>query len=91
MTRKAAESMQTALPGLEAPVQPEELEGVVDGVIFAADDGRFSVIRLQPVRTKGRVTVTLGCEPPLVGQQIHLKVLAYQRGGHRALPGLRGH
>ena len=73
MTRKAAESMQTALPGLEAPVQPEELEGVVDGVIFASDDGRFSVIRLQPVRTKGRVTVTLGCEPPLVGQQIHLK------------------
>ena len=42
MTRKAAESMQTALPGLEAPVQPEELEGVVDGVIFASEDGRFS-------------------------------------------------
>lgn len=61
---------QLTLPGLQTA---EEIEGVVDGVIFASEDGRFSVIRLQPVQTKSRLTVTLSCEPPLVGQQIHLK------------------
>ena len=40
MTRKAAESMQTTLPGLEAPVQPEELEGVVDGVLYSLRNWR---------------------------------------------------
>ena len=69
--KSKAESQQLALPGMEAETT-EELEGVVDSVIFASEDGRFSVIRLQPVHTKSRTSVTLGCEPPLVGQQVHL-------------------
>ena len=51
---------------------PEQLTGVVDSVIFAAESGRFSVIRLKPVHESGRVSVTLPSAPPLVGQQVEL-------------------
>lgn len=51
----------------------EELEGLVDSIIFASDDGQFAVFRLRPTHQNSRVNVTVGCEPPLVGQQIHLK------------------
>ena len=50
----------------------EELEGLVDSIIFASDDGQFAVFRLRPTHQNSRVNVTVGCEPPLVGQQIHL-------------------
>ena len=62
---------QMVLAGLEKA--PEELAGLVDSVIFAADDGNFSVFRLQPTGQNSRVSVTVPCEPPLVGQQVHLK------------------
>ncbi len=50
----------------------ENLTGVVDSIIFAADNGRFSVLRLRPLHQSGRVSVTLPSAPPLVGQQIEL-------------------
>ena len=50
----------------------ENLTGVVDSIIFAADNGRFSVLRLKPLHQSGRVNVTLPSAPPLVGQQIEL-------------------
>ena len=67
---KGTAGQQLVLQGLEAE---EELEGVVDSIIFASDDGNFAVFRLQPVNTNSRTSVTIGCEPPLVGQQVHLK------------------
>lgn len=51
----------------------EELEGVVENVIFASPDGRFSVFRLRPSGQKGVVTATVPMEPPLQGQQLQLK------------------
>ncbi len=67
---KGTAGQQLVLQGLEAE---EELEGVADSIIFASDDGNFAVFRLQPVNTNSRTSVTIGCEPPLVGQQVHLK------------------
>jgi len=61
---------QDALPGMETA---EELEGVVDSIVFASDDGRFSVFRLRPLKQHGRVSVTVNSVPPLVGQQVHLR------------------
>ena len=61
---------QQTLAGFDAP--DENLTGVVDSIIFAADNGRFSVLRLKPLHQSGRVNVTLPSAPPLVGQQIEL-------------------
>lgn len=52
--------------------EKEELEGLVDSILFASDDGQFSVFRLCPVHQNSRLTVTVNAEPPLVGQQVHL-------------------
>ena len=51
----------------------EEVEGLVDSIIFASDNGDFSVFRLRPVQQNSRITATINTEPPLVGQQVHLK------------------
>lgn len=61
---------QGTLQGMEAE---EEMEGVVEGVAFASDDGRFSVFRLRPLKQRGRVNVTVNAAPPLVGQQVRLR------------------
>ncbi|WP_294160384.1 AAA family ATPase [uncultured Selenomonas sp.] len=61
---------QTTLDGFDDAL--EQLTGVVDSIIFASDDGRFSVLRLKPLHESGRVNVTLPSAPPLVGQQIEL-------------------
>ncbi len=61
---------QGALSGMEAE---EEMEGVVEGVVFASEDGRFSVFRLRPLKRQGRVNVTVNAAPPLVGQQVRLR------------------
>ena len=50
----------------------ETLTGIVESIIFAAENGRFSVLRLRPAHQSGRVSVTLPSAPPLVGQQIEL-------------------
>lgn len=62
---------QDALPGLAQPL--EELEGTVDSIIFASEDGRFSVFRLRLSKTRGRTTATVASPPPLVGQQVRLR------------------
>lgn len=51
----------------------EELEGIVENVIFASPDGRFSVFRLRLDGQQGLATVTVPMEPPLQGQQLQLK------------------
>ncbi|SDP77745.1 exodeoxyribonuclease V alpha subunit [Selenomonas ruminantium] len=66
------ETEQMALGFAPQAVQ-EEIEGLVDSIIFASEDGKFAVFRLQPSGQNSRVTVTVSCEPPLVGQQVHLK------------------
>ena len=58
--------------GFASGAVQEEIEGMVDSIIFASEDGKFAVFRLQPSRQNSRVTVTVSCEPPLVGQQVHL-------------------
>ena len=54
---------------------PEKLEGVVENIVFASNDGRFAVFRLQPAgqHGHGRVSVTVNSAPPLVGQQVLLE------------------
>ncbi len=62
------QAQQTALDlGAE-----EELEGLVDSIIFSSDNGQFAVFRLRPAHQNSRINVTVSAEPPLVGQQIHL-------------------
>ena len=51
----------------------EELEGVVENVIFASPDGRFAVFRLRPERQNGLVSVTVNAPAPLIGQLLTLK------------------
>ena len=51
----------------------EQMEGVVDSIIFSSTDGRFSVFRLRPERQNGRVNVTVNAAAPLVGQQLKLQ------------------
>ncbi len=62
---------QMQLPGMES--RSEKLEGVVENIVFASDDGRFAVFRIQPTGRRGRVSVTVNSVPPLVGQQVLLE------------------
>ena len=48
----------------------ETLSGTVESVIFASDDGRYSVFRLQSTKNASRATVTMNSPPPLIGQQV---------------------
>lgn len=73
MPRKEQEQeLQQPLPGLDTDVE-EKMEGVVESIIFASEDGRFSVFSFKPNRQNGRITVTVNAEAPLVGQQLHLR------------------
>lgn len=67
---KKKEEIQQSLPGLNVE---EVVEGVVESIIFASDDGRFCVFRLKPNRQNSRLTATVNAEAPLVGQQLHLR------------------
>lgn len=49
----------------------EELTGVVDHIVFASNDGAFSVFRLRFER-QGKCTATVRGAAPLVGQEVHL-------------------
>ncbi len=51
----------------------EEMEGTVDSIIWASDDGRFAVFRLRPERQHGLINVTVNAPAPLVGQELMLK------------------
>ncbi|MGN0941913.1 MAG: ATP-dependent RecD-like DNA helicase [Selenomonadaceae bacterium] len=51
----------------------DELSGAVENIIFASDDGRFSVFRLKIHGQKSLATVTLPSAPPLAGQEVELK------------------
>ena len=51
----------------------EEMEGTVDSIIWASDDGRFAVFRLRPERQHGTVSVTVNAPAPLVGQELLLQ------------------
>ena len=50
----------------------EKLTGTVENVIFASDDGRFSVFRLKIEGQRGLASATVSSEPPLVGQHVTL-------------------
>lgn len=67
---KKKEEIQQSLPGLNVE---EVVEGVVENIIFASDDGRFCVFRLKQNRQNSRLTATVNAEAPLVGQQLHLR------------------
>lgn len=51
----------------------EELEGVVENIIFASPDGHFAVFRLRPEHQNGLVNVTVNAPAPLIGQLLTLK------------------
>ena len=78
---------QMALGFAPGTVQ-EELEGLVDSIIFASEDGKFAVFRLQPTGQNSRVSVTVSSEPPLVGQQVHLtgSWVTHPRFGQHSTP-----
>lgn len=50
----------------------EEIEGVVETIIFASGDGQFSVFKMRPERRQSMVSVTIQAPPPLIGQEISL-------------------
>ena len=50
----------------------EKLTGTVETIVFASDDGRFSVFRLRVDGQRGMAAATVNAEPPLVGQQVTL-------------------
>ncbi len=62
---------QMQLPGFEQ--ETNILEGVVESIVFASDDGRFAVLRLRPTGQQSRVNATVNSVPPLVGQQVQLE------------------
>ena len=62
---------QTQLPGMEQA--GSTLEGVVESIVFASDDGKFAVLRLRPKGQQGKVNVTVNSVPPLVGQLVQLE------------------
>ena len=62
---------QIQLPGMEQ--MGSTLEGVVESIVFASDDGKFAVLRLRPTGQQGKVSVTVNSVPPLVGQQVQLE------------------
>ncbi len=64
-------TVQDILPGLGN--REDELEGVVDSIVFASEDGRFSVFRLRPLKQRGKLHVTVASPPPLVGQQVRVR------------------
>ena len=49
----------------------EKLSGVVEHIIFASNDGAFSVFRLR-LEQQGKCTVTTKGAAPLVGQEVLL-------------------
>ena len=51
--------------------QQEIIEGVVETVIFEAEEGRFCVFRIRPAEGAA-VTATANCPAPLVGEQVRL-------------------
>jgi len=51
----------------------EELEGIVENVIFASSDGRFTVFKLRPERQHSLISVTANAPAPLIGQQLRLQ------------------
>ena len=51
----------------------EKLSGTVENIVFASDDGKFAVLRLQPDKGARKVSVVLSQPPPLVGQQLLLR------------------
>ncbi|MBR2215403.1 MAG: ATP-dependent RecD-like DNA helicase [Selenomonadaceae bacterium] len=63
----------------------EEMEGAVDSVIFASDNGNFVVFRLRPLEGQGKITVTANTAPPLPGQQVKLRGewVEHPRFGHQ--------
>jgi len=51
----------------------EEIEGIVENVIFASGDGNFTVFRLRPGKDRGLINVTANAPAPLVGEQLSMK------------------
>lgn len=63
----------------------DELSGTVENIIFASDDGRFSVFRLKISGQKSLAPVTISSEPPLEGQEVELRGewVQHPRFGHQ--------
>lgn len=64
------ETIQTSLPGLETE---EEIEGVVERIVFTNEASPFTVFSFKPLRKKSRITALANVEAPLVGQQLRLR------------------
>lgn len=64
------ETIQTSLPGLETE---EEIEGVVERIVFTNEASPFTVFSFKPLRKNSRITALANVEAPLVGQQLRLR------------------
>ena len=51
----------------------EEIEGIVENIIFASSDGNFTVFKLRPGKDRGLINVTANAPAPLVGEQLAMK------------------
>lgn len=50
----------------------EEIDGIVENIVFASDDGTFTVFRLRPGQGRALISVTANQPAPLVGEQLQL-------------------
>lgn len=51
----------------------EKICGIVDTIIFASQDNRFTVLKLSPEKLSTQITVTLNGIAPLIGQLLEIE------------------
>ena len=57
------ETIQTSLPGLETE---EEIEGVVERIVFTNEASPFTVFSFKPLRKNSRITALANVEAMLI-------------------------
>lgn len=70
MKNEKSRPVQPSLPGLQ---MEEEIEGVVERIVFTNEATPFTVFSFKPLRKNSRITAVANVEAPLVGQQLRLR------------------
>ena len=70
MKNEKSRPVQQSLPGLQ---MEEEIEGVVERIVFTNEATPFTVFSFKPLRKNSRITAVANVEAPLVGQQLRLR------------------
>ena len=70
MKNEKSRPVQPSLPGLQ---MEEEIEGVVERIVFTNEATPFTVFSFKSLRKNSRITAVANVEAPLVGQQLRLR------------------